>query len=81
MALIWEDPPPTTRGRGSKQASQWQAVADQLAQNPGQWAAVAEVKTKATAGVTRQLHKLGVETACRATTDGMSKVYARAPQI
>lgn len=51
MSVIrWEEPPHNGRIRAEARAAQWQPVADELRQRPGQWAVIEENYHSAVAG-------------------------------
>jgi len=66
--------PPTT---WAKPAVDWTRIVDQLAQRPGQWAAVAEIGSRQSLGARAiKLRTKGVLTAQRSNGDGTATIWA-----
>lgn len=70
--LVWEDPPPSQKRTGHK----WAAIQDQLDQKPGEWAMIAESKSRGAASSTAHQARDRLGTNYEVVSRIM-KVYAR----
>jgi hypothetical protein len=68
--LVWEDPPPSQRGR-------WGRVAQQLAAQPEKWALVATIDYGILSAATKTLQRNGCETTSRSNGNNTCRLYAR----